>query len=131
MVTMLLSTVPPVECKCAAAAAGPSLRLAQSDRFVRVLFGPLVEQPSLAHSRVARRDAHGHIAHWLSLFPELRDFLCEISPRNYPERYLLHLYLYYCTVYAGTGYGYAAENSNKHTIFPHVLFVRIGSACIV
>ena len=45
MVTMLLSTVPPVECKCAAAAAGPSLRLAQSDRFVRVLFGPLVEQP--------------------------------------------------------------------------------------
>ena len=70
-------------------------------------------------------------AHWLSLFPELRDFLCEISSRSYPERYLLHLYLYYCTVYAGTGYGYAAENSNKHTIFPHVLFVRIGSACIV
>ena len=24
----------------------------------------------------------------------LRDFLCEISSRNYPERYLLHLYLH-------------------------------------
>ena len=64
MVTMLLSTVPPVECKCAAAAAGPSLRLAQSDRFVRVLFGPLVEQPrtrygATASARTERDEAPG------------------------------------------------------------------------
>ena len=60
-------------------------------------------------------------AHWLSLFPELRDFLCEISPRNYPERYLLHLYLYYCTVYAGTGYGYAAKTRTSTRYFTRSL----------
>ena len=43
MVSMLLSTVPPVDCKCAAAAAGLNSRLALSERFVRLLFGPLVE----------------------------------------------------------------------------------------
>ena len=43
---MLLNTVPPVDCKCAAAAAGPSSRLALSERFVAVLSTPLVEQPS-------------------------------------------------------------------------------------
>ena len=45
VVTMFLSTVPPVDCKCAAAAAGLNSRLAQSDRFVRLLSAPLVEQP--------------------------------------------------------------------------------------
>ena len=33
VLTMSLSTVPPVDCKCAAAAAGPSLRLREPDRF--------------------------------------------------------------------------------------------------
>ena len=60
-------------------------------------------------------------AHWLSLFPELRDFLCEISSRSYPERYLLHLYLYYCTVYAGTGYGYAAKTRTSTRYFTRSL----------
>ena len=47
VVSMLLNTVPPVDCKCAAAAAGLSSRLALSDRFVRVLSAPLVELPLL------------------------------------------------------------------------------------
>ena len=34
------------------------------------------------------------------------------------------------TVYAGTGYGYARKLEQAHDI-SHVLFVRIGSACIV
>ena len=46
VVTMSLNTVPPVDCKCAAAAAGLSSRLALSERFVAVLSTPLVEQPS-------------------------------------------------------------------------------------
>ena len=49
VVTMSLNTVPPVDCKCAAAAAGPSSRLAQSDRFVRLLSTPLVELPLVTY----------------------------------------------------------------------------------
>ena len=48
MVTMLLSTVPPVECKLQVCGGGgrPERALsAKCDRFVRVLFGPLVELP--------------------------------------------------------------------------------------
>lgn len=71
-------------------------------------------------ARRASRRGRGR-AHWLSLFPELRDFLCEISSRSYPERYLLHLYLYYCTVYAGTGYGYAAKTRTSTRYFTRSL----------
>ena len=53
VVTMSLNTVPPVDCKCAAAAAGPSSRLALSDRFVRVLSQPLVEQPETAERELS------------------------------------------------------------------------------
>ena len=49
VVTMSLNTVPPVDCKCAAAAAGLSSRLALSERFVAVLSTPLEEQPVLTH----------------------------------------------------------------------------------
>ena len=79
--------------------------------------GSLLSRVSLGD--VARR-RRGR-AHWLSLFPELRDFLCEISSRSYPERYLLHLYLYYCTVYAGTGYGYAAKTRTSTRYFTRSL----------
>ena len=51
VVTMFLNTVPPVDCKCAAAAAGPSSRLALSERFVAVLCTPLVEQPYSYYGR--------------------------------------------------------------------------------
>jgi hypothetical protein len=39
VVTMSLNTVPPVDCKCAAAAAGLNSRLARSDRFVHTTRG--------------------------------------------------------------------------------------------
>ena len=79
-------------------------------------------------ARRASRRGRGR-AHWLSLFPELRDFLCEISSRSYPERYLLHLYLYRLRGY-GYGLRLRAKTRTAHDI-SHVLFVRIGSACIV
>ena len=41
-----------VDCKRTAAAAGPSSRLAQSDRFVRLLSAPLVELPDMRHGQV-------------------------------------------------------------------------------
>ena len=44
---------PPVDCKRTAAAAGPSSRLAQSDRFVRLLSAPLVELPDMRHGSCA------------------------------------------------------------------------------
>ena len=50
VVTMSLNTVPPVDCKWAAAASSLSSRLAQSDRFVRVLFGPSWNNPSVLYA---------------------------------------------------------------------------------
>ena len=52
MVTMSLNTVPPVDCKCAAAAAGLNSRLALSERFVRLLCALVVELPAQFGARV-------------------------------------------------------------------------------
>ena len=51
VVTMSLNAVPPVDCKCAAAAAGPSSRLARSDRFVRLLCTPNCKANSQAQAQ--------------------------------------------------------------------------------